>query len=288
MKKSDLVIIALLFIAAAVTFNSMILNSNRSVKLTRTDQIGVIPVQGVIFDSESFIRDLNKIASNRDIRAIILHINSPGGGTVASQEMYYAVKKIKEKYDFPVVSVLSTLGASGGYYLALASDSIYAMPGTMTGSIGVIMDFPEWTEAMEKIGVRMNVVKSGEYKDTGSPYREFTDQDKAYYQDLVNDVYDQFKMAVAESRHMEMSHVEKLSNGKVYSGRQALKLGLIDHIGTLQDAVDDLTHQLGLSDKPQIIRPKEEKMTLYNLIFGDIKGWIGSFVETPTVQMIFK
>lgn len=288
MKKSDLVIIAILFIAAAVTFNSMIRHDDRSVKLTRTDQIGVILVEGVIVDSESFVHDLNRMASNRDMRAIILHINSPGGGTAASQEMYYAVKKIKENHEFPVVSVLSTLGASGAYYLALASDSIYAMPGTMTGSIGVIMDFPEWTEAMEKIGVRMNVVKSGEYKDTGSPFREFSDIDKAYYQDLVDDVYNQFKTAVAESRHMDISNVENISEGKVYSGRQALNLGLIDHLGTLQDAIDDLTRQLNLSDKPQIIRPKEEKITLYNLIFGDIKGWIGSFSATPTVQMIFK
>jgi len=288
MKKSDLVITAILFIAAAITFNSMIRKDDRSVKLTRTDQIGVIPVQGVIIDSESFVRDLNKMASNKDIKAIILHINSPGGGTAASQEMYYAIKKIKENHEFPIVSVLSSLGASGGYYLALATDSIYAMPGTMTGSIGVIMDFPEWTEAMEKIGIRMNVVKSGEYKDTGAPYREFTEIDMAYYQDLVNDVYDQFITSVAESRHMDKSRVEKLSDGKVYSGRQALNLGLIDHIGTLQDAIDDLTRQLMLSEKPQIIRPKEEKNTLYNFIFGDIKGWIGSFVSTPTVQMIFK
>jgi len=198
------------------------------------------------------------------------------------------VKKIKEKNNFPIISVLSSLGASGGYYLALATDSIYAMPGTMTGSIGVIMDFPEWTEVMKKIGIRMNVVKSGEYKDTGSPYREFTDIDKAYYQDLVDDVYEQFMTAVSESRQIDISDVEKISDGKVYSGRQALKLGLIDHLGTLQDAIDDLTHQLGLSDKPQIVRPKEEKTTLYNLIFGDLKGWIGLFDATPTVQMVFK
>lgn len=288
MKRSDWVITALLFIAAVLMFNTLIKRNSSAVSLTRSDPIGVVKIQGVILDSEAVIEDLEEIASIHNLKALILHINSPGGGSAASQEIYYAVKRIKEDYDYPVISVLSSLGASGGYYVALATDSIYALPGTLTGSIGVIMDFPQWTEIMDKIGINMHVVKSGDYKDTGSPYREFTPEDRRYYQQLVDDVYDQFITAVAESRSMEKARVKDLSDGKVYTGRQALDLGLIDHLGTVQDGIDDLTRQLNLKDKPAIVRPKKEKMTFYNLVFGDINRWIGSLVPSPSPQMIFK
>jgi protease-4 len=247
-----------------------------------------VKIQGSILSSEPILEDLEEISSIRDLKALILHINSPGGGTAASQELYYAVKRIKEEYDYPVISVLSSLGASGGYYVALATDSIYALPGTLTGSIGVIMDFPQWTEVMDKIGVDMHVVKSGEYKDTGSPFRDFTAEDRRYYQELVDDVYDQFISAVAEARSMDKETVKKLSDGRVYTGRQALELGLIDHLGTMEDGIEDLTRQLNLKEKPSIIRPKKEKITFYDVVFGDISRWIGSLIPSPSPQMIYK
>jgi len=288
MKRSDWVITAILFISGVFMFITMTRQNGRSVALTRSNAIGVISVKGVILDSEPFLEDLEKISSIRDLKALILHINSPGGGTAPSQEMYFSVQRIRDKYDYPVVSVLSSLGASGGYYVALATDSIYAMPGSLTGSIGVMMDFPQWTGVMEKIGIDMHVVKSGEYKDTGSPYREFTPEDKHYYQQLVDDVYDQFLTAVAESRSLDKSRVETLSDGKVYTGRQALELGLIDHLGTLQDCIDDISRQLNLSGKPSIIRPQKEKVTLFNVIFGDIKRWVSLLIPSPSPQMMYK
>ncbi len=288
MKRSDWVITAILFISAVLMFTSLVRGKGPSVAITRGNPMGVVPLKGVILDSESFVDDLEDIASIRDLKALILHINSPGGGTAPSQEIYYAVQRVREKYDYPVVSVMSSLGASGGYYVALAADSIYALPGTLTGSIGVMMDFPQWTGLMDKIGVDMHVVKSGEYKNTGSPYSEFTPQDKRYYQQLVNDVYDQFLNAVAESRSMEKSRVETLSDGKVYTGRQALELGLIDQLGTLQDCIDDLSVQLNLSGKPSIIRPHKEKATLFNILFGDVRRWISLMIPSPSPQMIYK
>ncbi len=288
MKRSDWVITAILFISAVLMFTSLVRSKGSSVGITRGNPMGVVPLKGVILDSESFVDDLEDIASIRDLKALILHINSPGGGTAPSQEIYYAVRRVREKYDYPVVSVMSSLGASGGYYVALAADSIYALPGTLTGSIGVMMDFPQWTGLMDKIGMDMHVVKSGEYKNTGSPYREFTPQDKRYYQQLVDDVYDQFLNAVAESRSMEKSRVETLSDGKVYTGRQALELGLIDQLGTLQDCIDDLSVQLNLSGKPSIIRPHKEKATLFNILFGDVRRWISLMIPSPSPQMIYK
>ncbi|RKY51050.1 MAG: signal peptide peptidase SppA [Candidatus Neomarinimicrobiota bacterium] len=288
MKRSDWIITALLFIAAVLMFNTFIRHDRTRVSLTRGNLIGVVKIQGAILNAEPILEDLEEISSIRDLKALILHINSPGGGTAPSQELYYAVKRIKEEYGYPVISVLSSLGASGGYYVALATDSIYALPGTLTGSIGVIMDFPQWTEVMDKIGVDMHVVKSGEYKDTGSPYRDFTTEDRRYYQELVNDVYDQFISAVADARSMDKETVKKLSDGKVYTGRQALELGLIDHLGTVEDGIEDLTRQLNLKDKPSIIRPKKEKITFYDVVFGDISRWIGSLVPSPSPQMIYK
>jgi len=288
MKRSDWIITALLFIAAVLMFNTFVRHGRTRVSLTRGNLIGVVKIQGAILNAEPILEDLEEISSIRDLKALILHINSPGGGTAPSQELYYAVKRIKEEYGYPVISVLSSLGASGGYYVALATDSIYALPGTLTGSIGVIMDFPQWTEVMDKIGVDMHVVKSGEYKDTGSPYRDFTTEDRRYYQELVNDVYDQFISAVADARSMDKETVKKLSDGKVYTGRQALELGLIDHLGTVEDGIEDLTRQLNLKDKPSIIRPKKEKITFYDVVFGDISRWIGSLVPSPSPQMIYK
>lgn len=288
MKRSDWIITALLFIAAVLMFNTLVRQNRTGVSLTRGDQIGIVKIQGSILSSEPILEDLEEISSIRDLKALILHINSPGGGTAASQELYYAVKRIKEEYDYPVISVLSSLGASGGYYVALATDSIYALPGTLTGSIGVIMDFPQWTEVMDKIGVDMHVVKSGEYKDTGSPFRDFTAEDRRYYQELVDDVYDQFISAVADARSMDKETVKKLSDGRVYTGRQALELGLIDHLGTMEDGIEDLTRQLNLKEKPSIIRPKKEKITFYDVVFGDISRWIGSLIPSPSPQMIYK
>jgi protease-4 len=288
MKRSDWIITALLFIAAVLMFNTLVRQNRTGVSLTRGNLMGIVKIQGSILSSEPILEDLEEISSIRDLKALILHINSPGGGTAASQELYYAVKRIKEEYDYPVISVLSSLGASGGYYVALATDSIYALPGTLTGSIGVIMDFPQWTEVMDKIGVDMHVVKSGEYKDTGSPFRDFTAEDRRYYQELVDDVYDQFISAVAEARSMDKETVKKLSDGRVYTGRQALELGLIDHLGTMEDGIEDLTRQLNLKEKPSIIRPKKEKITFYDVVFGDISRWIGSLIPSPSPQMIYK
>ncbi|MGC9512430.1 MAG: signal peptide peptidase SppA [Fidelibacterota bacterium] len=288
MKRSDWIITALLFIAAVLMFNTLVRHNRTGVSLTRGNQIGIVKIQGTILSSEPILEDLEEISSIRDLKALILHINSPGGGTAASQELYYAVKRIKEEYDYPVISVLSSLGASGGYYVALATDSIYALPGTLTGSIGVIMDFPQWTEVMDKIGVDMHVVKSGEYKDTGSPFRDFTAEDRRYYQELVDDVYDQFISAVADARSMDKETAKKLSDGRVYTGRQALELGLIDHLGTVEDGIEDLTRQLNLKEKPSIIRPKKKKITFYDVVFGDISRWIGSLIPSPSPQMIYK
>ncbi|MDD3806755.1 MAG: signal peptide peptidase SppA [Candidatus Marinimicrobia bacterium] len=288
MKRSDWIIAVLIILCAVLMFNVLKKQQGLAISRSQNNTIGIVKIEGTILNNEPILEDLDEIASIRDLKALILHINSPGGGAAASQELYYAVKRIKQKYGYPIVAVLTSVGASGGYYVAQAADSIYALPGTLTGSIGVIMDFPQWLEMMEKIGVNVEVVKSGKYKDTGSPYREFTQEDRQYYQQLVNDVYDQFIMAVSESRELDINEVKTLADGRIFTGRQAYKLGLIDHLGTEQDAIEALTRQLELKDTPAIVRPKKDKLSLYRIIFGDVSRWVGSILPTPTPQMIYK
>lgn len=286
MRRTDLIAVVIIFVLIIVSVVNII-NSDSS-KNDFADKIAVIPVKGVILDSEKFIKILNEYGEKSSVKGIILNINSPGGGTTASQEMYFAVKKAKERYGKPIYTSMGTVAASGGYYLALATDSIFAAPSTITGSIGVIMDFPQWTQVMEKVGFRLNVIKSGEFKDAGSPYREFSLRDQQYFQNLVDNVYDQFLQVVADERKMDIAEVRTLSGGQVYTGTMAKDNGLIDAIGTLQDVISAMGEDTGLGSHPKILQPKEKKVTLWDLVFGDTESMINQLVPSPELQYIYR
>jgi protease-4 len=233
------------------------------------DRVGVLEVNGVIYDSRPFMEDLKKFLNNSSVKAIVVRINSPGGSVGSSQEMYTALKRAKE--ELPVVVSMADVAASGGYYLAIAADSIIANPGTTTGSIGVIAQLPQFYRLMDKIGIDQEVIKSGKFKDTGNPYREMTKAERDYLQGWVDDTYEQFVEAVAEERGFSVSEVKEMADGRVYTGRQALDLGLIDKIGDFQDAVDIAGAMGGIKGKPQILERKKKKLTLFDILFGDIE-----------------
>lgn len=238
-----------------------------SSSLSRQDKIAVIEISGIITDSADTIRQIKKYRDDKEIKGIILRINSPGGAVAPSQEIYEEVEKLKG-YNKKVVVSMSTLAASGGYYIAAPADKIIANPGTITGSIGVIMSFSNMTELLKKIGMKPEVVKSGKYKDMGSPLRDMTEEDRMMFQGLIDDVYNQFVEVVAKHRKMQIDEVKKIADGRILSGRQAKEMGLVDELGNFERAVRYISDMVGIKGEPYILKEEEEKGLLYRLIKG--------------------
>lgn len=228
-------------------------------------KIAVIEVEGVITSSKEINKSLNYFNDREDIKAIILRINSPGGAVGPSQEVYQEILKIKQTTK--IVSSLGTVAASGGYYIASATDKIVSNPGTITGSIGVIIEFMNFKNLFEKVGVSGTVIKSGKFKDTGSPLRDMKEEEKKYIQAVIDDVHGQFVDAVTTSRGLERESVSKIADGRIFSGQQALELGLVDSIGNLADAVDVAKKLVGIEGKHHLVYP-EKKVTLLETLTG--------------------
>ncbi len=233
-------------------------------------KVGVVEINTPIMESKEWIEDLEYFHKEAKISAIVVRLNTPGGGVAASQEVYEKVKKIAEANKKPVIASMGGVAASGGYYIALGADTIMANPGTATGSIGVIMSYPVVEELMGKLGVDYETVKSAELKDSGSPFRGMNTRERAYFQTLIDDLHSQFVEAVAEGRNMSLQEAETCANGKVYSGRQAHEKGLVDVLGTLEDAIGLAASMAGVSGTPEIVYPPEEEKGLLAMIFGDI------------------
>lgn len=229
-------------------------------------KVAVVRLHGVIMDGTHVIRQMEKWAEDDSVKAIVLRIASPGGVVGPSQEIYSAVKKAAGTK--PVVASMGSVAASGGYYVAAACNKIVANPGTITGSIGVIMMFSTTFDLMDKIGLKAVVVKSGKFKDTGSPHRSFTDEDRRLMQDVVDDTYDQFINDVAQGRGLPVDDVRKVADGRILTGRQALKAKLVDKLGGLDDAVDMAARLGGISGKPNIVED-EKKKGLMETLFGE-------------------
>lgn len=223
------------------------------------DNVGVVEIVGTIVDSKEINENLKMFRDDDSIKAIVLRIDSPGGGVGPSQEIFRAILKAKEKK--PVITSMGALAASGGYYAAAASNGIMANPGTITGSIGVIMGYTNFKEIFQKIGLVPVVFKSGAFKDTGSPVRDMRADEKVFLQDFVNKIYDQFVRDVATSRKMNYRKVKKLADGRIYTGSEAKKLGLVDRIGNLEDAVEWAGELGGIEGEINVVYPPEPKMT---------------------------
>jgi len=231
------------------------------------DRIGIVKIEGTIVDSEPVIEKIVKFRKSTSVKAIILRINSQGGMVAPSQEIYREVKKAsKEK---KVVVSMESIAASGGYYIACAADTIFANPGTLVGSIGVILQIENIEELLQKIGLKRKVIKSGRYKDIGSMTREMTEQEEAILQQFSDDIYNQFIDAVAEGRKMKREEVLRLADGKIFAGTQALELGLVDNLGNLQDAIAATGEMVGIEGEPKVIYPKKERLSILDFIFQE-------------------
>ena len=251
----------------AASFNMFFPSGGIKESLSLLDgKVAVVRLHGVIMDGTEVKRQLNKWAEDSSVKAIVLHIASPGGVVGPSQEIYSAVKKAVAKK--PVVASMGAVAASGGYYVAAACNKIVANPGTITGSIGVIMMFSTTFDLMEKIGLKAVVIKSGKFKDTGSPNRPFTDEDRKLMQDVVDDTYDQFLTDVAHGRGLPVDEVRKVADGRILTGRQALKVKLVDKLGGFDDAVELAATLGGISGKPQKVE-EEKKKGIMETLFGD-------------------
>jgi protease IV len=257
-----------LFLAFIVFFISVLILSSllgRRGAFLVSDKIAVVPITGVITDSQSIVEQLGEFKTHRKVKAIVIRIDSPGGGVGPSQEIYEEIKKVRREKK--VVASIGSIGASGGYYVACAADTIVANAGAITGSIGVIVEYANIEELMDKIGLKGVVIKSGKYKDILSPLRTITDEEKSLIQNVVNDIHSQFISAVAEGRHLDRARVEAIADGRIFTGLQAKKLGLVDTLGNLQDAVQIAAKAVGIQGEPELIYP-EKRLSLLDYLLG--------------------
>ncbi len=239
---------------------------SRSGEIALGDAVAVVDIRGEIYYDLAKIQEIEWHRDDDNVKAMLVFINSPGGGVTASQALYEALQSVKRKK--PVVAFLASVAASGGYYAACAADSIVAHAGTLTGSIGVIATFLRTQELFSKIGLDVTVIKSGEYKDIGSPHRPMTDAEREYIGELLDDVYQQFLRAVSEGRHMPIDAVAEVAEGRLYSGEQALKLGLVDRLGTYEEALEMAASLGGITGEPRIVRTRKRR-SLAERILGE-------------------
>lgn len=224
------------------------------------DKIGIVEVKGVIADSREIVESLRRFRDDESIKAIVMRIDSPGGVVGPAQEICREVERTVEEKK--VIVSMGAVAASGGYYVAAGADGIMANPGTITGSIGVIMEYTNLQELFKKIGLSPVVIKSGDYKDVGSPVREMTDQDRKFLQDFVEKLHRQFVAAIAKGRKMEIDVVERLADGRIYTGEEAQSLGLVDRIGNLEDAIAWAGQLVGIKGRPTVVYAPERRLSL--------------------------
>ena len=234
----------------------------------------MVDLDGVILSPQPVVDQLKKFADDSSIKAIILHVNSPGGGVAASEEIYREFKRIHTEKKKNIVVSIESVGASGAYYVASASDKIYADQGSIVGSIGVITEWVNYGELLKWAKLKDTVIKTGEFKDTGNPSRDLTPAEQAYLQDLINNMFGQFIKAVADGRGLKYDDVKSFANGKVWTGEQALSMKLIDNLGDFETAVNETAKSVGIRGEPTLVRPEKERKTLLDLMLGDISQYL--------------
>jgi len=233
-------------------------------------EVALVRVEGPIMDTRDLVGTIRGYAKDHRVRALVLRVDSPGGGVVASQELHDAVAAFKES-GRPVVTSMGTVAASGGYYVAAPSDLIVANPGTLTGSIGVIMSMANVEKLLDKIGVAAVTIKAGRNKDIGSPFRPMTDEERALIQDVMDDIHDQFIAAVAEGRGRTVEEITPLADGRIFTGHQAVDAGLVDELGNLETAIRRAGELAGIEGRPRVI---EDEPTVFSRVLADAKGWL--------------
>ncbi len=225
--------------------------------LAGEEHIALIRVEGPILDSHETVTELTRFGKSSAVKAIVLRIDSPGGGVVPSQEIHDAVKSVRQKHQKKIIASMGTVAASGGYYIAVATDHILANPGTLTGSIGVIMELANIEGLLKKVGVTSVVIKSGRHKDLASPFRTMKEEDRRILQEVLDDVHDQFIQAVADGRSLPIADVTQLADGRIFTGRQAKEAGLVDGLGNLDDAIELAAQLAGIEGEPTVVEPRK-------------------------------
>src|SRR5579863_5627370 len=224
------------------------------------DKIGVVDLDGVILDPNEVVDQLRRFADDDSIKAIIIHVNSPGGGVAASEEIYREVKRIRDEKKKRIVSSIETVGASGAYYVSSGTNKIYADSGSVVGSIGVIAEWVNYGDLLRWAKLKPEILKVGEFKDTGDPTRELTPAERAYMQGLIDNMYGQFVQAVADGRHAKVDDIRAIADGRVWTGEQALSMHLIDQIADFRTAVDETAKSVGIKGEPVLVHPDKDQI----------------------------
>jgi len=271
MKKSNVIlIIALAVVVYLITIMLIVslLTSSKSSIPALSKGIALIEVNGVIADSRQIVRQFKKYGKNPAVAAIVLRVDSPGGGVSASQEIYNEIKRVKGKGKKVIVS-MGSVAASGGYYISAPADIIVANPGTITGSIGVIMEFPILKDLLSKLGIKFEVVKSQEHKDIGSPFREISPKERALLKDVINSVYEQFISVIVTDRKIPEAKVRAISDGRILSGTQAKEFGLVDTLGSFEDAIRLAANLIGIKGEPTVWQERK-RIRISDVLFNQV------------------
>jgi protease-4 len=263
-----IVLIVIMVIAVASAISGLVgLVNPESVHLSKASILH-LELDGVIIDGKEVLEFIREYSRDEEIKGVLLEINSPGGVVGPSQEIYAELKRIREELKKPVVVTCGSLAASGAYYAAVAADKIYVNPGSMLGSIGVIMEFPYLEKLYEWAKVDFYTIKTGAFKDSGSPGRVMTEDERALFQELLKEVYVQFKTAVMEGRKLDRDVVDKYADGRVFNGATAVKLGFADHIGTFEDARREVGEMAGLGKNPDLFKPRRQPESFFEYLQG--------------------
>lgn len=250
------------------------------VEMPLKEKVALVNVEGPILQSKNIVDEIKGYIKDKSVKAIVLRIDSPGGGVVPSQEIYEEVRKAAAQKK--IVVSMGSVAASGGYYIASASNRIIANPGTITGSIGVIMEVPNIKGLMDKIGVKTEVIKSGKHKDIASVFRGIGSEEREILQGVMDEVHEQFIKAVSDGRRMPVEDVRKIADGRIFSGSQALKLGLVDELGDLEDAIKVAAKMAGIKGEPEVVS-KKEKSPILELLNGKIPDGVSRII--PKIEL---
>lgn len=273
MSKKIIIISAVVILSISILFALSVKIASTiigSVDTTSKEGVGLIEVKGMILDSKETIRQLRYFLKQDAVKAVVLRVDSPGGIVAPSQEIYAEVKKFAAKKK--IIVSMGSLAASGGYYISAPATIIYANPGTITASIGVILKLSNIESLMDKIGIKSYTLKTGKYKDSGSPVREFSPEDRAMLQAVIDNTHEQFVKAVAEGRKLPIDDVRKIADGRILSGEQAQGHKLVDRLGTLQDAVEEAARLAGITGEPEILLPPKKKVNYLDLLAEGAEG----------------
>jgi len=286
MRKACVAVSAFLVLLAAISLIFALVTRTTPVIGAKVALVKIEGILGVDVDALEVIGELKEYRKDKAVKAVVVRIDSPGGAVAPSQEIYEELRRVSEAK--PVVVSMGSLAASGGYYIAVAADRILANPGTMTGSIGVIMELPNVEGLMDKVGIRTEIVKAGRHKDLASAFHALTDEERRILQGLLDDVHEQFIEAVADGRGIDVKTVRGLADGRVYTGRQAVELGLVDRVGTLEDAVREAAEAAGIEGEPDVIT-RQRRSSFLDLLRGDARSlarqWLGLRPLPPGIRL---